>query len=72
MGDDADADEIYLALEKKIIPLYYKVDEDGIPRDWIKVMKSAIVSIAPAFSSRRMVKEYVNKFYRNALNSALK
>jgi glucan phosphorylase len=35
-------------------------------------MKEAIVSIAPSFSARRMVKEYVNKFYRDALESAFK
>lgn len=68
--DDADAEAIYSILEKEIIPLYYKLDDDGIPRDWIKVMKEAIVSNAPVFSARRMVKEYAKKFYQNALKSA--
>jgi glucan phosphorylase len=31
-------------------------------------MKGAIKSVAPAFSSQRMVKEYVNQFYIHALN----
>jgi glucan phosphorylase len=31
-------------------------------------MKAAIKSVAPAFSTRRMVKEYVNRFYVQALD----
>jgi glucan phosphorylase len=30
-------------------------------------MKEAIKSVAPQFSSRRMLKEYVNQFYVQAL-----
>jgi len=67
MRDVSDAEELYSILEKEVVPLYYNLDEDGIPRDWIKLMKNAIVSLAPSFSARRMVKEYVNIFYRNAL-----
>ena len=70
-GDDVkDSEAIYNILEKEVIPLYYKVDDNGIPRDWVKVMKEAIKSTAPLFSARRMVKEYINKFYQNALKSA--
>lgn len=69
-GDDQDADAIYTLLENEIVPLYYKVDDNGIPHDWVKIMKKAIVSNAPLFSARRMVKEYTKKFYKNALKSA--
>lgn len=70
--DAQDSDAIYSILENEVVPLYYRVDDDGIPRDWIKVMKDAIVSNAPPFSARRMVKEYARKFYQNALGSAYK
>jgi starch phosphorylase len=66
--DKADAEAMYDLLKKKIIPLYYAVDDDGIPREWVKVMKEAMKSVGPAFSARRMVKEYVRKFYREALD----
>lgn len=70
-GDDAkDSEVIYDLLEKEVIPLYYKVEDNGVPHDWVKVMKEAIISTAPSFSSRRMVKEYAKKFYQNALKSA--
>ena len=65
--DQKDAERIYEILEQEAIPLYYRVSEDGTPRDWVKLMKEAIKSNAPRFSARRMVKEYINKFYVNAL-----
>jgi starch phosphorylase len=65
--DDRDAEAIYQLLEEKIIPLYYKTSEDGIPHDWVKVMKEAIKSCGTKFSARRMVKEYIQTFYSKAL-----
>ncbi len=61
--DQTDAEAIYQILENDIIPMYYRVAEDGIPHDWVRVMKDTIKSNAPRFSARRMVKEYVEKFY---------
>ena len=68
-GDAKDADAIYDLLEKEIIPMYYRLDESGIPVGWVKIMKQAIKSTGPFFSARRMVKEYALKFYQNALKS---
>ncbi|UCE33560.1 MAG: alpha-glucan family phosphorylase [Deltaproteobacteria bacterium] len=65
--DQADAEAIYDFLEKEIIPLYYNISEDGVPHEWVSVMKEAIKSTAPSFSARRMVKEYIAKFYTPAL-----
>jgi starch phosphorylase len=67
--DRTDAAEIYRTLEEEIIPLYYDVSEAGIPYRWVKLMKESIKSNAAKFSTRRMVKEYVKKFYVSALDS---
>ena len=68
--DRGDAEALYNILEKEIVPLYYKLDDDGIPSRWVNVMKEAIKSTAPVFSARRMTKEYVMKYYQKALKSA--
>lgn len=68
--DAGDAEAIYNILEREVIPLYYKVDDDGIPRDWVIIMKEAMKSTGPVFSARRMVEEYARKFYQKALKSA--
>ena len=67
--DAGDAEALYSILEKEVIPLYYKIDDDGIPRDWVNIMKEAMKSTGPVFSARRMVKEYARKFYQDALKS---
>jgi len=63
----SDADAIYELLEHTIVPLYYQRSDDEIPHEYVQVMKAAIKSAAPQFSTRRMVKEYVNRFYIPAL-----
>jgi starch phosphorylase len=70
--DQSDAEGIYRILEEEVIPLYYKVSEDGIPHDWVNLMKESIKSNAWRFSARRMVKEYTQKFYAKALRQAQK
>ncbi len=61
--DAADAASIYDTLEQKIVPLYYNVTEEGISAEWIAMMRESIRSVAPYFSARRMMKEYLQKFY---------
>jgi len=65
--DQTDAEAIYRILEEEVIPLYYNVSDEGIPHKWVKVMKECIKSNAPRFSARRMVKEYIEKSYTEAL-----
>ena len=65
--DPMDAAAIYGILEKEVIPSYYSLSDDGLSHKWIGIMKEAIKSSAAAFSTRRMAKEYIRKFYVNAL-----
>ncbi|MDD5312968.1 MAG: alpha-glucan family phosphorylase [Dehalococcoidia bacterium] len=64
--DRRTAGEIYNIIENKIVPLYYERDLNGIPTGWIKMMKAAMRSNTPVFSSRRMAKEYTQRFYLKA------
>ena len=61
--EEADSLSLYQLLEEEIIPTYYDRGPDGIPHRWIATMKEAIRTCAPAFSMRRMVKEYTTRFY---------
>jgi starch phosphorylase len=65
--DDADADALYTLLEREIAPLYYDRGLDDIPHNWVAVMKQAIRTVAPAYSMRRMLKEYTETLYLPAL-----
>lgn len=65
----ADAAALYRLLEEEVIPLYYDRGPDGIPHGFVRVMKQAIKTVAPRFSSRRMMREY-SEVYRAALGLA--
>jgi len=69
--DEADSISLYELLENEIIPTYFDRDEDGLPRRWLALMKEAIRTCAPAFSMRRMVKEYTTRFYVPAVQQGL-
>ncbi|MBA2598798.1 MAG: alpha-glucan family phosphorylase [Chloroflexia bacterium] len=62
-GDEADADAIFTALERHVIPLFYERDINDLPLRWIHMSKEAIRTLAPLFSSQRMVIEYINRLY---------
>ena len=61
--DEIDSEALYSLLEREVVPLFYERDADGLPRSWIAMMKNSIRALAPAFSSDRMVKNYVERFY---------
>ncbi len=61
--DAADADALYRLLEDEVVSLFYKRDADDVPRGWVQVMKEAIRTSVPVFCTRRMVKEYAERFY---------
>jgi glycogen phosphorylase len=67
--DEAEANAIYETLERKVVPLYYRRDANGLPREWIDRAKNAICTIAPQFSSRRMLIDYVTMLYGPAAGS---
>ena len=61
--DAADAESLYRVLEEEVIPRYYERDSEGIPRQWIAMMKRSIQTLAPEFNSDRMVAEYAERIY---------
>jgi starch phosphorylase len=65
--DAADAEALYRLLEDEVVPAFYERDAQGVPRRWLARVKQAIRTVAPRFSSRRMVKDYVEQMYLPAL-----
>ncbi len=61
--DAADAESLYRTLEESLIPLYYDRDAAEVPEEWVRVMKESISTIAPTFSTQRMVRDYVHRLY---------
>ncbi|MBQ0072826.1 MAG: alpha-glucan family phosphorylase [Prevotella sp.] len=61
--DQLDAATIYNLLENEIVPLYYDKDKNGVSKDWIKVIKNSIATIAPHYTMKRQLDDYYSKFY---------
>jgi starch phosphorylase len=61
--DDVESRAIYDLLEQEIVPLFYTLSSDGLPRGWLKMMKRSIGTICPVFNTNRMVQEYIEKCY---------
>ena len=61
--DEKDAKALYDLLESEIIPKFYNIDDLNYSKEWVGMMKEAIKSITPKFSARRMMFDYLNKFY---------
>jgi glycogen phosphorylase len=66
--DASDAAALYRLLEEEVVPSFYDRDAAGVPGRWLVKVKEAIRSVAPRFSARRMVKEYVERMYVPALS----
>ena len=67
-GDAATAERLYQVLETRIIPAYYeRADLDAPPPRWMRRMKAAIRRAGLQFTARRMLAEYVEKYYAPAL-----
>ena len=57
------ADHLYDLLESTIAPLYYHQNHEGIPEEWVSMMKNSIGE-SGRFSAHRMLEEYQSKLYR--------
>jgi len=70
--DYVEAESIYNNIKKMVAPLYYDRDASGLPRGWIKMMKSCVQKLVPHFNTNRMLREYHEKFYSHAHRASKK
>ncbi len=61
--DKLDAATIYSMLENEIIPLYFNKGYKGYSPEWIQYIKRSIGNIAPHFTMKRQLDDYISRFY---------
>ena len=64
--DWEDAQDLYQTLENEVVPMYFERGDDGVPHRWLQFVKESIVTVAPQFSTRRMLADYVSQLYMPA------
>jgi starch phosphorylase len=62
--DKLDAATIYSMLENEIIPLYFDKNYKGYSPEWIQYIKRSIGHIAPHFTMKRQLDDYIERFYQ--------
>ena len=61
--DLQDSENLFRVLTEEVIPCFFNRDSTGIPRQWIKKIRRAMVTLVPKYNTWRMVQEYSEKFY---------
>jgi len=64
--DEVESLALYDLLESEIAPLFYRRGPDGLPRDWIAMMKASMRTVIPEFNTNRMIEDYCERFYMPA------
>ncbi|MDE6272188.1 MAG: alpha-glucan family phosphorylase [Muribaculaceae bacterium] len=70
--DQLDAATIYSMLENEIIPLYFNKNYKGYSPEWIQYIKRSIGHIAPHFTMKRQLDDYIARFYKPEAKRASK
>ncbi len=70
--DQLDAATIYSMLENQIIPLYFNKNYKGYSPEWIQYIKRSIGHIAPIFTMKRQLDDYISRFYTPEAKRAAK
>ncbi len=61
--DKQEAEALYNKLEQEIIPAFYQRNQQGIPEQWISLMRHSMGELTPQFSTNRMLREYTEQYY---------
>lgn len=65
-----DGDLLYAHLERSVLPVFCARNDDGVPDEWVHMMKESIATLVPRFSSARMFSDYQHLYYGPALSDA--
>lgn len=61
--DAAEAAQLYALLEQQILPEFFDRNARGIPVRWVQRIRTSMATLAPRFSSNRMVRQYLEEYY---------
>ena len=67
--DAEEARSLYEIIENQIVPRFYTRDSQGLPTEWLAMVRSTISGLGPLVLASRMVRDYVTKLYTPAAAS---
>ncbi len=63
MQDALDAETVYNIIQTEIMPAFYDKNEQGYSPKWIQYIKNNIAQIAPHFTMKRQLDDYIRQYY---------
>jgi starch phosphorylase len=57
------AHELYELLTTQAVPRFYARGDDGLPAEWLGMVRAALRTVGPNFGAGRMVRDYVERIY---------
>ena len=61
--DQMESEALYDLLERDVVPMFYDLSPERLPRRWISQMKGSLKNLCHSFNTHRMVREYTERFY---------
>lgn len=61
--DWLDSQALYGLLENEITPRFYQRNDQGVPTQWLELMRDSMKGLSPTYSTLRMVREYCGRYY---------
>ncbi|SEW28781.1 starch phosphorylase [Austwickia chelonae] len=61
--DDIEAAALYDLIENRVAPRFYDVDEKGVPRRWVAMMRHTLATLGPKVLATRQVQDYTRDLY---------
>jgi starch phosphorylase len=61
--DAVEAEAVYAALEREVIPEFYERDERGMPLKWLGRIRESMAQLTSEFSATRAIREYTENHY---------
>jgi len=68
--DFLEAELIFDTLEEEVVPMYYARNESGVPEEWVRRSKRAMMTVIPSFNMRRVLQDYAEGLYYPAARQA--
>ncbi|HSW68500.1 MAG TPA: alpha-glucan family phosphorylase [Bacteroidales bacterium] len=62
--DELDSESLYNLFRDEIVPLFYEKNKHQVPEKWIGYIKNNISTIAPIFTTKRMLHDYTENYYK--------
>ena len=68
--DALEANALYELVEATVAPRFYDRGEDGVPAQWVAMVRHTLATLGPQVQASRMVQEYVERLYAPAARSS--